>query len=224
MRSLTRFGAALGLALVAGASTAKADYPNMGAYATAAKFYAASTTVTVNFLYSLAGANNNLFMFATIGNSGTLLIAVPGSAPNPGTGTPNSVVINTNPGDEIIFGICSSTPSGSAGVCGSSTLRAWYMGPASRNADNMLHAAIIPAATWNGFGVGSPATTGTFVIGFEDKTTADSPPSDWDYNDVVFEVSGTTLPEPATMILLATGLVGLSGAGLVRRRRGQTRA
>lgn len=224
MRSLTRFGTALGIALAAGASTAKADYPDMGAYATAAKFYAASTTVTVNFLYSLAGANNNLFMFATIGNAGTLLIAVPGSAPYPGTGTPNSVVLNTNPGDEIIFGICSSTPSGAAGVCGSSNLRAWYMGPASRNTDNELHAAIIPSATWNGFGVGTAATSGTFVIGFEDKTILDSPPSDWDYNDVVFEVVGTTIPEPATMVLLATGLVGLSGAGMVRRRRSQAKS
>ena len=38
-----------------------------------------------------------------------------------------------------------------------------------------------------------------------------------DYNDLVVDVTNT--PEPATMGLLALGLVGISGAGWVRRRR-----
>ena len=55
------------------------------------------------------------------------------------------------------------------------------------------------------------------MIGFEDSFNYNI---DDDFNDVVFAVKGaTTVPEPVTMTLLATGLAGMGGAGALKRRK-----
>ena len=57
------------------------------------------------------------------------------------------------------------------------------------------------------------------MVGFEDKNIPNTEFDEPDYNDIVFAFSNVSvIPEPATMGLLAIGLVGMSGAGLLRRR------
>lgn len=55
----------------------------------------------------------------------------------------------------------------------------------------------------------------TYWIGIEDLLCG----GDKDYNDMVIRVSSVPVPEPATMLLLGTGLIGLAGLGRKKLRK-----
>ena len=210
--------AALALTLVA-ASPAQAQ---IGGVPGASVTYAGGE-VTLTLLFQEALFENELFVFGSaIGNTFDPANAVAVFSNKAGIGS----TFTFNPaadlglaaGDELIFAICTNLPDGDSVNCGSfgNANAVLYSGPASRNFDNAIHAEVAESC--------AGAYCGTFAgtaVAFEDirEINPDMIPPDHDFNDLVFGVTQTVVPEPVTMTLLATGLAGMSGATILKRRK-----
>ncbi|HZF68751.1 MAG TPA: PEP-CTERM sorting domain-containing protein [Gemmatirosa sp.] len=195
---------AAGTAMTAGAQTptpSAADFTSMGG------------NVSVRFLGSDAADRSVLFY--QIGNTFN-----PGGAftqlfinNGPGATAPGTQVNigNVAAGTNIFFRLVNETQAANSGLLNFT----FYSGPATRNPDNRLHVGLTP-------GSGTAAVGGgTYMQGFnfEDRSGTVSPLSDFDYNDLRFEIANATvIPEPSTYALMATGLLGLGGFAVRRRR------
>ena len=173
------------------------------------------------FIGADADYSNDVYYFATVGDmaSATFLF-------NNHDGPPGTIVDPDDSGlaigAEAIFGICVDRGGVSPGPDCSEADDFFYTGAAARNADNLAHAMVWTRADYEAeFGALDPTDFPPeyeYVIGFEDILGG----GDEDYNDAIFAVRGvnvSVIPEPLTMTLLATGLAGLGGAGLRRRRQ-----
>ena len=109
-------------------------------------------------------------------------------------------------GSELLFMLCVTTDSGAGSTCPAATYQV------SNGMGDGIWMKVWTAAEYTAE-FGGDLTGYEYVVGFEDMIQG----SDFDYNDAVFAIRGvSSVPEPVTMTLLATGLVAV---GAARRRR-----
>ena len=214
------------LALVAAPSTARADGVAVTGGTVGASIYkAGSDNLFVKFIGKQAFYTNDLYYYLTLPGAGQFLLrnnVAPGTVVEATSSSALAI------GAEAIFGICANLDGAAAGT-GCTTNNNYFTGPASRNPDTRFHAdvwtreaylagcALNPSACNPDVASLLADTSYNVVIGFEDSFNYNI---DDDFNDVVFAVRGaTTVPEPVTMTLLATGLAGMGGAGAFKRRK-----
>jgi hypothetical protein len=214
------------LALVAAPSTARADGVAVTGGSTGESIYkAGSDNLFVKFIGKQAFYTNDLYYYLTLPGAGQFLLR---NNVAPGTVVEATSSSGLAIGAEAIFGICANL-DGSAPGTGCTTNNNYFTGPASRNPDNRFHAtvwtreaylagcALNPSACNADIATLLSDANYNLVVGFEDSFNYNI---DNDFNDVVFAVRGaTTVPEPVTMTLLATGLAGMGGAGAFKRRK-----
>lgn len=109
-------------------------------------------------------------------------------------------------GSEVVFAmyVSASKPADDG--------KTYYTGDPTRNPDGLDHALW---ATYAGTGTYMGGTIAfDHQVGFEDILNG----GDEDYDDMVFATSGVeVVPEPMSMLLLATGLIGVAGVAFRRR-------
>ncbi len=178
-----------------------------------------SGDLAVAFVGADAFYSNDVYYFLSIGDLGSATFLFNNHTSPIGTKVdPDDSALNI--GDQAIFGICVDRAGVDPGPDCANAEDFFYTGGPENNPDNLAHTIVWTRADYEAqFGeldamLFPPEYD--YVVGFEDIYGG----GDLDFNDAIFAIRGVTvLPEPITMTLLATGLAGIGGAGLMKKRK-----
>jgi hypothetical protein len=219
-------GALVAAFALVGAPVAHADGTIVAGGSIGQALYKSGTdNIFAKFVGKQASYVNDLYFYLALPGTGEFLFR---NNDTPGTDHEATTSAGLATGAEAIFSICTNLGAAPEGT-GCTESNQYFTGDQSRNPDTRFHAAVwtrdafLAGCALNPSRCNANITTlladdsYNLIVGFEDSFNYNI---DSDFNDVVFAVKGaTTVPEPVTMTLLATGLAGMGGAGALKRRK-----